>query len=478
MAILDSLQYPSLLAFVLGSVGAVLSIAGASKLDGFNLEVPYKFCLLCSALFLALSFLGRYRTMLTIQKAQSHTQMWGWVTIPQGECWNVYMTSGKVRSVTGPEVITVWGDTIVQLRHFSAMHSQYLLIHFADGRSQILPGPVGMHLDPGTHKTISVKDALNLSDSEVLVVYRDDSAGTGAAVTQNSSTSMSRHLIRGPCLYIPWSASEWTQQFSWHGSVSNEPELNGRKVKGAVKFTKLRVCPEQTYMDVDGVRTKDDALVTVKVMLFYRLQDIDKMLKETHDPTADFINSLSSDVVEFVAGKSFEDFKSSTDLLNSLSAYPQLTSRAKGIGFEITKVVFRGYGAPQRLQKMHDDAIERRTKLALERENEEQEQKMQDLKLDRENDRLKKRRQMESDTNAHELQLQRAAHEAKQRELAEKREAHLAHLEKLKTGLSISSDQMATYLLASEQGPPGKLIQIVGKDGGTSTPSYILPDVS
>merc|ERR1712048_1167746 len=111
---------------------------------------------------------------------------------------------------------------------------------------------------------------------------------------------------------------------------------------------------------------------------------IEIMLRETHDPTADFINSVTSDVIEFVAGKSFEDFKASTDNLNNISSYPQLTSRARGIGFEVTKVVFRGYGAPQRLQKMHDDAIERRTKLALDRENEEQEQRLQGMNLERE----------------------------------------------------------------------------------------------
>merc|ERR1712232_144163 len=154
--------------------------------------------------------------------------------------------------------------------------------------------------------------------------------------------------------------------------------------------------------------TKDDALVTVKVMIFYRLKDIDIMLKETHDPTADFINSGSSDVVEFVAGKSFEEFKAATDQLNNLNVYQQLTTRAKGIGFEITKVVFRGYGAPSRLQKMHDDAIERRTKLALERENEDQEQHLLDMKLEHEEERLRRRRQMEMDTKEHERKLQRA----------------------------------------------------------------------
>merc|ERR1712139_108344 len=251
-----------------------------------------------------------------------------------------------------------------------------------------------------------------------------------------------RHVIKGPCLYIPTNATEWTHEFSWHGSVSNDPDSNGRKVKGAVKFTKLRVCPEQTYFDVEGVRTKDDALVSVKVMIFYRLENIDVMLKETHDPTADFINSVSSDVIEFVASRSFEEFKAATDQLNNLTVHQQLTSRAKGIGFEVTKVVFRGYGAPQRLQKMHDDAIERRTKLALERENEDQEQHLLDMKLEHEQERLRKRRQMETDTKEHERKLQRAAHEAKQQELIEGRQAHLQHLSELKAKLGMTGEQL------------------------------------
>merc|ERR1719389_827559 len=140
-------------------------------------------------------------------------------------------------------------------------------------------------------------------------------------------------------------------------------------------------------------------------MIFYRLQNIDTMLKETHDPTADFINSVSSDVIEFVASRSFEEFKAATDQLNELEVYQQLTSRAKGIGFEVTKVVFRGYGAPQRLQKMHDDAIERRTKLALDRETEEQEQGLEDMRLRREEERLKQKQQMEKDTQMHQREL-------------------------------------------------------------------------
>lgn len=429
----------------------------------------------------AAAFFYRMRWLFTNQHPQVNRKMWGYVTIPQGERWNLSMTNGQLRTVDGPDVVLVWGATLLQLTQFPAMSSQYLVVQFVDGRSEILPGPTRVHMDRSIHKDVKIKDAVNLTDSEVLVVYRDNGDASGGEKQPIAEgQSISRHVIRGPCLHIPQNATEWTHQFSWHGSISNDMEANGRKVKNAVKFTKMRVCPEQTYFDVEGVRTRDDALVSVKVMIFYRLENIDVMLKETHDPTADFINSVSSDVIEFVAGKSFEEFKAATDQLNNLNVYQQLTSRAKGIGFEITKVVFRGYGAPQRLQKMHDDAIERRTKLALDRENEDQEQQLLDMKLEHEEERLRKRRQMEMETKEHERKLQRSAHEAKQQEILEDRQAHLQHLTNMKSTLGISGDQLSTYLLAQEQGPPSKLVQIVaGKDGGNSSRnSFVIQDTA
>lgn len=43
-----------------------------------------------------------------------------------------------------------------------------------------------------------------------------------------------------------------------------------------------------------------------------------------------------------------------------------LTKRAEKIGFDVTKVVFRGYFASPKLQSMHDHSVEMRTKLKLE----------------------------------------------------------------------------------------------------------------
>ena len=46
----------------------------------------------------------------------------------------------------------------------------------------------------------------------------------------------------------------------------------------------------------------------------------------------------------------YEEFIENSGKLNSLENYSQLQERAKAIGYEISKVVFRGYHATSRLQ--------------------------------------------------------------------------------------------------------------------------------
>src|SRR4030095_4400707 len=99
----------------------------------------------------------------------------------------------------------------------------------------------------------------------------------------------------------------------------------------------------------------------------------------------------SSDVVDFTGRHDFESFKHNTDQLNELATYRQLTGRAAQCGYRINKVVYRGYGAPDRLQQMHDQAIEARTKLQLERATEEQSQSLEDYKLNAQMNRAPRR---------------------------------------------------------------------------------------
>src|SRR5207248_8904436 len=110
------------------------------------------------------------------------------------------------------------------------------------------------------------------------------------------------------------------------------------------------------YHDVTDVRTADDAVLTVRLMIFFELTDIERMLDATHDPIGDFVNAATSDVVEFCARHDFEQFKRTTDKLNEMETYRQLLGRALQCGYRINKVVYRGYGTAPALQQMHDHA--------------------------------------------------------------------------------------------------------------------------
>ena len=68
-------------------------------------------------------------------------------------------------------------------------------------------------------------------------------------------------------------------------------------------------------------------------------------------------------------------------------------------------MVYRGYGAPERLQQMHDQAIEARTRLQLERATEQQAQDLEDFKLDSQLARAGKRRHEQTAEVEHELEL-------------------------------------------------------------------------
>jgi hypothetical protein len=137
------------------------------------------------------------------------------------------------------------------------------------------------------------------------------------------------------------------------------------------------------------------------------------MLETTHDPIGDFVNAATSDVVAFVGRYDFETFKRNVTQLNELDTYRQLASRAEQCGYRINKVVYRGYGAPTALQKMHDEAIEARTKLQLQRATEQQAQDLENYKLDCQITRAIKRRQEQSAEVDHDLDMVKRRHEAK-----------------------------------------------------------------
>lgn len=365
-------------------------------------------------------------------------------TIADGSAYAVTERSGVVKVVEGPATIcraSCCSREVHELGIEAAGEAEYLEVKFRDGHTELHAGPKNMVIHPVDHVSINVRSAITIGDQELIAVYRKGENGV-----------VKRQLVRGPALYVPQSTSEWVHEFVWTGPANKDADSTdapARKKIGALRFTKLKTIPGKMYFDVENVRTKDNALITVKLMLFYKLTDIDTLLDTTSDPMSEFINSVSADVIQWCAPKKFDDFLAATDVLNTLAPYTTLCSQAEKMGYQVTSVVFRGYTAPGTIQKMHDNAIEKRTALALAKESEEEEQKLADYRLQKQSERAAKEQQLALEKLENEIALTQKKAEA-DREV--KRMAQQQELERLRDirALDSKKDSPWKYLISKD----------------------------
>lgn len=329
------------------------------------------------------------RTLQSIQKSGAGMFFY---TIRDGQKALAYRKTGRIDLIEGPSRVWRGSNEFKLLNRFVAHPGQYLAIRFLDGTQQNIKGPAEVWQDPRIHQDISVEGGLELAGKEAVVVYGGEKNG----ITQ-------RRIVHGPTKFVP-EPDEWLHQFSWH--ASREGSKGVEKQPNGLQFHKLWMMPDQMYHDVRDVRTADDAVLIIRLMIFFELVDIEKMLDTTHDPIGDFINAATSDVVEFTGKRSFDTFKKQTEHLNDLSTYSQLMHRAKQCGYQINNVVYRGYGAPDSLQKMHDEAIAARTSLQLNTETERQTQELEDYRLQCQMERSQRRREEQATEVEHDLQMQ------------------------------------------------------------------------
>lgn len=350
---------------------------------------------------------GKANPSGTSQPGEDNTPNYGtktmwYYTVEEGQRVLMVRRDGRMEVIPGPQRVWIGSKRFEKMRHFIAHPGEFLIVRFRDGRQEHLPGPADIWFDPRVHETITREDALQLAAKEAVIVYSRPSG----------VEAISRRIVNGPMLFVP-APGEWLHTFAWHGSDGGSQ--GQKKVAKGLVFQKLWLMPDQMYHDVTDVRTADDAVLTIRLMMFFELTDIERMLEATHDPIGDFINAATSDVVDFLGHHTFEEFKKDTGRLNELETYRQLTVRASQNGYRINKVVYRGYGAPDRLQAMHDQAIEARTKLQLERATEEQAQGLEDYKLNAQMNRATRRRTEQSVEVQTEIEMAQKRQEAEMR---------------------------------------------------------------
>ena len=329
--------------------------------------------------------------------------------VEEGQRVLMRRTDGTIEVLVGPKRVWRGKNRFTSMNHFVAHPGDYLIVRYRDGRQDHLPGPSEVWFDPRVHQEITREEALQIAAKEAVVVYSG----------KEGTSTVQRRIEYGPTLFMP-RPGEWLHTFAWHSSEGGAQGV--RKVARGLVFQKIWLLPDQMYHDVTDVRTADDAVLTIRLMLFFELIDIATMLETTHDPIGDFVNAATSDVVDFTGRHDFESFKRNTDKLNELETYRQLLVRANQCGYRINKVVYRGYGAPERLQLMHDQAIEARTRLQLDRATEQQAQDLENFRLDSQLLRAGKRRGEQTGEVEHELELASRKQEADLRD----QEARLA----------------------------------------------------
>jgi len=336
--------------------------------------------------------------------------LFGKRTVKEGECAAIWTADGRRKVVEGPKRVRLFFSHVRFLDRHTADQHQYLELQYRDGRKEHRRGPISQFMDPCTHLTMKTHEAYKLDANEALIVYCEQEmrptsegslSGPMAAPLKAPLASekigtpgtVERRVVRGPAVFIP-GAHEWVHTFSWHGSMSNGKgsktgSPGDQKVPHALKFQTLRTQPDQMYVSVRGVRTTDDAQITVHLMLFFELKDIEVMLNATNDPPGDFINAVSADVMTLGAANTYESLMQRTALLSDVDSFPILRGRMAQTGFELLKIVYRGYETNEALQAMHDESISKRTKLKLQADTRqmELEQAQQELKCRQERSR-------------------------------------------------------------------------------------------
>lgn len=210
------------------------------------------------------------------------------------------------------------------------------------------------------------------------------------------------------------------------------------KVPHALNFQTLRKMPDQMYFSVRDVRTLDDASITVHLMLFYELAQIETMLDATNDLIGDMCSATSADVITFAAGQSYELLLQHSAQLSSLDSFPILAARMAQVGCRLLKVVYRGYSTSAQLQEMHDEAVTRRTRMRLEADQAREEQEKRAMELRCRQERSKQELELKEAEARHKLALEKLAqaqaseladaeHATALRQEGERLQAQLAH---------------------------------------------------
>ena len=366
----------------------------------------------------------------------------GWfdaITVRDGQRAIVWKPDGRAEVVVGPAKKRLLGDQIEFMREYIADAIRYLVIVDKEGNTEHIPGPANVWFDPTKHRSIAVKRCIMLDANEHIVSYL------------RTESNITRRVVTGPTVHIP-ASNEWVHEFKWCATSA----LHGERGR----FNVLKTLPDQVEVTIPRLRSFDNAEVSMDVMVFMQLVDVEKLLNSTHDPVTDLKVSITADLTEFVSKCTLDQLKERTHELNDLKMFKQSTQRADQIGYRVSKVTYRGYGFSRDIDAMLKQNLVDETKLKIEKETAVKEQDIEDMKSLRRVDRHLKEKEAEVTTNRLDLDIERTRADERRASAKATTDDEMFYLEKLKAmGVDLTQ-----YLVAQRQKPADTEVRITSDE--------------
>lgn len=297
-----------------------------------------------------------------------------YAVVPQGDIVRVTNLFGRQSDVIGPAVVPFW-NRMERFKPVVIGASQRATVTTSDGREELMIGPARVQIEP--QGAIWFHERHSLAAHEAVVVIGEDGR---------------RRVMLGKDTPVVWvGPNERLHTFRWSGS-KGDTEV---KTPGVLQIQVLRLQATQTYVSY-RVRTKDNMVADVRLMLSYSYADVDTLLIND-DPLGAMYNRIMADIVRAVAEHDFDHFKANTaTVVTGIPLFqPQGREFFRAIGIDFTEVILREWqpvdrsvqailekAATTNAQKAVDDAEHQRLlqKLADERARLEEEKTLADLR--------------------------------------------------------------------------------------------------
>lgn len=257
------------------------------------------------------------------------------VVIPEKRKALVTTFTGQEKIIIGPVRIFTAFKKVEIFEQEIINEGEEATIVDEKGKRTTTKGPIVVDIHP--RGQLFPHEVLQLAENEAVVIIREDGQ---------------RKIIKGkdePRIFI--APFDTIYQFAWTGGTEE-------KVPEGLKFTKLRLQDDQMYYTFTS-RTKDQVVVKIFLMIFWRITNLDLLVNKSSDPLGAILNKIYADMTTCIGQKKFDEFIVDTE--TQLQAIPLLKEDGKkffaGYGIEIKFINLRRWECTsQEVQRVLDRA--------------------------------------------------------------------------------------------------------------------------